>query len=348
MPDNESKVPDDVSPEPEDRAEQAVDAADAEDVEGAEDDREAEAPPELGHTPADSATMDDPAPGETVALPPEDVEYVDLVKIHNVGSIAEARLVKGTLESFHIPSVVEDDVMETLQGFLPSQLDGIDIFVPAEFEARARAVLCERGIVCGLDQKEVEAFLAEKVVPAFEGGEAEREALGAALAEAPSRDFRREVLARIARRGKAGLEIVRDLLRSACRAGATEPRAEAEGASDLHPLVADVPKLADSGTFGPEAPVAIVSDLARLASDPSPEVRRRAAAALGRIRGAGAGAALVTLLDDPERDVRDEAIESLFALSSGETFGYDPDADPGRQHEPIARWREWVRENPAA
>ncbi len=285
--------------------------------------------------------------GAGAAGEPE-VEYVELVKIHNVATVQEARLIKGLLESADVPCVVEDDVMETLHGFIPSQLDGIDILVPATFGERAKELLCTEGIVCGVDPKAVALFIEEKVKPAFGGDEAAVAVLHEALSR-QNRDFRHDVVGRLARAGEPGFELARALVVRACESAADPGATPEESVEESRgPVHVDVARLVDEGRLGPKGPPALVLDLARLAADERPVVRRCAAAALGRIRGAGAGKALVALLDDADGTVRDEALESLYTLSSGETFGYDPDREPAKQHEAIANWREWVREHPAA
>jgi len=91
-----------------------------------------------------------------------------------------------------------------------------------------------------------------------------------------------------------------------------------------------------------------VADLERLAKDERAAVRRRVAAALGRIRGAGAGKVLVLMLDDRDGEVRDESLESLYSLSGGETFDYDPERAAAQQEDALLQWREWVTGNPGA
>lgn len=289
----------------------------------------------LGHTPAEGATSDEAA-DSSAAGDDEDVEYVELAKIHNAADVNEARLVKGILETASVPVHLEVDAAETMTGLTGEQLDGIDIFVPVEFASRAKQVLADQGIACGVDPQRAAAFFEERILPAArrDASEAQVASLASDLAK-ESREFRHDVIARLAALGLDGLESLRALLRAAAHA-------------EESPLVFDVPRVVDEGHFGSKAPLRLAGDLAHLASDPDPKVRRRAAAALGRLRGAGAGATLVTLLSDPDRDVRDEALESLYVLSNGETFDFDPERDPAKQEAALIRWREWARDNPAA
>ena len=291
---------------------------------------EAEPPPELGHAPADSATHDEPEGLDTT-----DVEYVELHKIHNVAARAEARLLKGLLEENGIPCVVEDDTIDTLDGYVGGQLDGIDILVPVEFVEKARDTLAAEGIACGVDEAQALEFFDRYVRPAA-GGSEEACRTAAQMLGKQMRDFRQHVLHLLAALGRDGATAARGMLRAACRA------------PDDSPLVHDIPKAIERGRFGKETPLVTVNDLARLGRDPSPHVRRRVATALGRLRGAGAGPPLVSLLSDAAREVRDEALESLYLLSGGETFGFDPEADPRTQEPAIVRWRDYVRQNPGA
>lgn len=301
----------------------------AEEGEGEEEDG-----PRIGHIAADSATSDEPE--ADVVGDPAEVDYVELAKIHNVKDIHEGRLVKGILESFHIPCVIEGDVTDTLQGMLPAALDGIDVFVPASFAAKAKLVLCERNIVCGIDSKRLQELLEEgRLARAEKGDAAAREEVLRPLSE-ETRDHRHEALQRIGRRGREGLELVRALTRDAIRL---------DGES---PLVLDVATIADHGAFGKHWNLLFADDLAKLGKEAEARVRKRAAQALGRLRGAGAAPILVGLLSDDDAEVRDEALESLYALSGGETFDFDPALSAEGQPEAVAAWRGWLRDNPGA
>src|SRR5207302_1948282 len=103
------------------------------------------------------------------------------VKIHSPPDNGTALVLKGVLEAAGVPchindpglygGVIENDSAETLDGFVPAQLDGIDVFVPTEFEPRARELLRQEGFAAGFDVREVDSFFDEKVAPALRGGE---------------------------------------------------------------------------------------------------------------------------------------------------------------------------------
>lgn len=293
----------------------------------------AEEPPRIGHTAADSRTSDDP--DADVVDDPADVDYVELVKVHNCRDRHEARLVKGILEDAEIPCALEDDVTETLEGLTGAHLDGIDVFVPADYDKKALQVLADNGIIVGVDETRIQAVLGEDLDKALGGDGAARTALARALGE-QTRDLRHEALARLGRRGAAGLGLAHALLRDAVRA------------PEDTPLAGDVATLADQGAFGKDAPLLFVNDLAKLDKEKEPRVRARVARALGRLRGAGAAAPLVDLLSDDDATVRDEALEGLYALSGGETFDFDPELSPGAQEPAVVAWRAWLRDNPGA
>jgi hypothetical protein len=283
----------------------------------------------LGRSPADSATTDEPEGEHTE----DEIEYTELAKVFNAPDRGTAKLVKAIFEEAQIPSVIEDDASDTLDGIVGAQLDGIDVFVPAEFAERARALLDEAGIAGRFDRREMQAFFEQEVVPALRAGAgAPPRALAEKLGE-KGREFRHAVITALGREGAQGAQLARALLGEAVRL-------------EENPLVVDVPSLADAGHLGREAPLQVLDDLARLAADPAAPVRREVARALGFMRRAGAGATLVTLLGDRDAAVRDEALESLYSLSGGETFDFDPDVDPAKQQAAIVRWREWVRDNP--
>ncbi|HVY61053.1 MAG TPA: HEAT repeat domain-containing protein [Planctomycetota bacterium] len=277
----------------------------------------------------------------------EGAEYVELTKIHNVRDRSEGQLVRSILESFHIPCVIEDQDADVLSGLLPNELDGIDVFVPADYAERAKLVLCERNIVCGIDQKR----LADLMGAATDGAAtdaAKRAALLQALGE-ETRDYRHEALSTIGKRDHAGFELLRALLADAVR---IEDRvvkgAEGQDEKTAFPVASDIAYLTDLGTFGKDNALLILADLGKLAKDPDPKVRARVARALGRLRGVGAGPELVDFLLDDDAGVRDEALESLYALSQGETFDFDPDLSPASQEAAIKAWRAWARDNAAA
>jgi hypothetical protein len=301
-------------------------AGETEEAEGADEEAEGEGEGEeaLAEAAAEGGAAD--AEGE---------DYVELVKIHNVRDANEAHLVKSILESFHIPCETEDAGMDNFGGILPTQLDGVDVYVPAQFEAKAKAVLCERNIVCGIDKGRLEALLADAGDEVAQDA-GKRASLLARIGD-ETRDYRHEALSAIGKRGgKGGFELLRALLRDALRsdAGAT--------------VAMDVAALTNLGAFGRERALLVLDDLDRIAKDPDAGVRKRAATALGRLRGVGAAPALVDLLGDDDAGVRDEALESLYALSQGETFDFDPEMTPASQEQAIARWRAWVRDNPGA
>jgi len=264
----------------------------------------------------------------------EGVDYVELVKIHNVRGADEAHLVRGILESFHIPCTTEDAAIDNFGGVLPSQLDGIDIFVPVGFTEKAKAVLCERNIACGVDPAKMEALLAEATLAAAQD-DAKRAAIAARIG-GEQRDFRLEALGRIGKRGADGVALIRALLKQGLRADETAR------------VALDAAALANLGAFGKETALLVLDDLDHVKKDPDAAVRKRAATALGKLRGIGAGAALVELLGDVDAGVRDEALESLYAISGGETFDFDPELTPATQDAAIARWRAWAHENAAS
>jgi hypothetical protein len=323
----------------------------AAETEAAQDEGEdEEGEPHLSATAADSATTDVPPESED-----DEVEYVDLVKIHNVESRHEAKLLKGILEQASVPCMIEDDAADLLDAVSGAQLDGIDIFVPAEFAARAMAVLGEAGIACGLDKGRIDALYEEKVAPAAHAG-GEAWATLAAMLEGEARDVRHELLVRLGVSGKNGLECARGLLGIALRAPAPAPAArdegeegeDEEGGAAASPLLSDIPLLAEEGRLGRDAPLIITGELTTAVRDPSALVRRRAASALGRLKGALAVPVLISVLADADAGVRDEALESLYRLSNGETFDFDPEADPATQEGAIVRWRDWAKRNPEA
>src|SRR5207237_7318287 len=139
---------------------------------------------------------------------------------------------------------------DTLDGLSAGHLDGIDIFVPADFAQRARTALREQGVATGVDEGRVTEVLAAHAEKALAGDAAARAALAGELA-AELRDLRHEILVRLVRRGPAGVDLVRALMR--------------EGASgaDETPLVNDVAALANQGILGDNGTLLVVDELAK-------------------------------------------------------------------------------------
>lgn len=79
----------------------------------------------------------------------------------------------------------------------------------------------------------------------------------------------------------------------------------------------------------------VSASLRGLIEDPRPELRREVAIALGRFRDGQSAEGLVTLLSDPDEEVRESAHWALVNLS-GLHFALDPD-----------RWRRWLEEETA-
>lgn len=285
----------------------------------------------LGQSAAASATSDMPE-----AVPADaEIRYTELARVHNARDLAEAMLIKGTLESFHIPCAIEEGVGADMAFLSGAHLHGVDVFVPPELVAQARDVLCERGIACSVDDDRLQE-LAGRLDAAADDAEA-LDALVADLEAEPRRDLRHAVLERLAHRGPAGLECgLKMLERSIDREGEEDPQ-----------VFRDLAILIDRGVFGGAASLTAVGRLSRLAGADRAAVRQRAARGLRKVRGAGASAALVTLLSDEEEAVRDEACEALYFLTRGVSHGFKPDGPEEERRASVERWRAWQQQYPS-
>ncbi|GIW71388.1 MAG: hypothetical protein KatS3mg102_0930 [Planctomycetota bacterium] len=285
---------------------------------------------QLLHRAAESRTTDEPPPSGD-----ETVEYVELVPVYNAADLTEAQLVKGLLESAQVPCAIEDDASGALTDALTgARLDGTDVFVPAAYVEAARRVLAAHGYAAGIDRERA-TELVQLLEAALGGGEQERARFLEALEEEPSRETRLAVLRALER-----LPHLEEAIATLVRASLN---AEEEGRvlEDLALLVAEreMPRTLAAR---------LAADLAEATRSDSAARRRRAATALGKLRGVGAARSLVALLEDPDESVRDAAIESLYALTGGESFGYEPDAPPAERAAAVERWRAWLAKNPEA
>ena len=79
--------------------------------------------------------------------------------------------------------------------------------------------------------------------------------------------------------------------------------------------------------------------LLELLSDPSAEVRRRTAMALGKIGDPGILPGLVSLYLDPIPEVQAEAAEAVWRITGGDD-GFEPELAPEEKARILHRWRK--------
>ncbi len=84
-----------------------------------------------------------------------------------------------------------------------------------------------------------------------------------------------------------------------------------------------------------------LEDVIELAWDPSPAVRRNFCLAAGRLESHTLLPCLVSLLDDPEEEVRYEASGALYGITHKD-FDYDSEAPAEERALAVARWKEWL------
>lgn len=87
--------------------------------------------------------------------------------------------------------------------------------------------------------------------------------------------------------------------------------------------------------------VKMIEDLVELAWDPSPSVRRIFCLAAGQLSAEPLLPPLVSLLADPDEEVRYEASGALYGLVHLE-FGFDSEASAEERALAVARWNEWL------
>ncbi|GEM_PF-4690702 len=85
----------------------------------------------------------------------------------------------------------------------------------------------------------------------------------------------------------------------------------------------------------------MLEDLVELAWDPSSSARRNFCLAAGQLSADPLLPPLVSLLDDPDEDVRYEASGALYGLVHLD-FDYDSEAPAEERALAVARWKEWL------
>jgi hypothetical protein len=233
-----------------------------------------------------------------------------MIRIFSTDSHPQAGMIKSLLEGRGIPANIagEYDYLALPE----TRPDGYRVEVAAILEERARQALCIAGIVCQVEPGEVEALIRDHVRPAMEKGVDGAGDLISLLSM-----NKKEVVARVGEIiVKEDLPFLETLLARACESG--EERV----------VRALMPSLGDPG---------------RLLSGTSGRARAFAAgaAALRKEWREDAMRVLVDLLEDPDEDVRGEAIEGLFSVT-GEDLGYEPDAPPEERERIVGLWRDRV------
>jgi hypothetical protein len=88
---------------------------------------------------------------------------------------------------------------------------------------------------------------------------------------------------------------------------------------------------------------ALVDAIAEGLAEPDPIIRKNLVSALGYTDMDEAFPCLVFCLDDPDEEVRQEALDALFFRTS-EDFGFDPDAPEKEREEALKKWRKWLKD----
>lgn len=248
-----------------------------------------------------------------------------LVPVMVTSNISQAQYIKALLEGSQVQAWIQNEHTHATWGGIDfwEWKGGVYVVVPREEEERAREVLCLRGVVCKIAPGEVDGLLEGHVRPAMRAGSGGAKGLVPTLA-LNKKEVIREVVQTVAEE-EGGLHFVETVLQEAISQGEDWLAARLAGSLD--------------GLDAAEV-VAIPS---RLASVIDGEARRRGAAAIAQMsrHAAEATRILVSLLDDPEVKVREEAIEGLFSLV-GEDLGFEPDDPPEERARVIQRWRERI------
>lgn len=246
-----------------------------------------------------------------------------LVSVISADSVLQAHFVKSMLEGSRIPTWIQGEFSHALWGGVDlwESKQGVHVVVSEKDEELARKVLCARGIVCQVTPGEVETLLQDHVLPAKRSGAEGIEKLIPILAM-----NKKEVLASVVRlvaeKESHGIRFLESVLAEAVEQG--EEWLAARLADSLDGMnISGLPK--------------------RLAAVSDGERRALAASVISRLRRLGRESlgTLVDLLEDPYLQVRNEAIEGLFAMTE-QDYGYEPEAPPEERARAIEEWRAQI------
>ncbi|MBI4617496.1 MAG: HEAT repeat domain-containing protein [Planctomycetes bacterium] len=245
--------------------------------------------------------------------------------IHCISAAAADRVIE-ILGSAGIPASRDPE---------PIVADGVPLHavaVPPAHFLRARSVLLDESaeiVVCGrwgeepiltaAERREASSLFRELVPGGVTGAKVrasvEEFYLGAAAPE------RRRAIEALALLGEEGRDAAFRLLGEACRGNEAEPLWELAGFLGRRPIPA-----------WPEA-------FLELLRDPEPQVRARAATAMGKAGDPSALPHLVRLYLDPSPEVQAEAADSVWRIA-GEDDGFHPDLEPREKTRIVEEWRK--------
>ena len=262
--------------------------------------------------------------GAEVAVP----SYTELSRVYDARTEKDLRFAHTLIEGADIP------VFSNAARVGSHAFPYLAVLVPVDFAEKARAVLRENGLLkTPVDEAALAAVWAKDVVPALAGGQAASLASAIALEPGP---LRAAVFEGLEEAGPIGLTVLRDLALSLAARGPREPAREAAG------------YLAACEAFRDRRGELIAALGAIAARGADADLAARVIGAVERFLGsADAERALVPLLEHANAGVRDAAIEALYAVSGGETLGFEPDAAEDARRAAVRRWRErvggWLR-----
>lgn len=242
------------------------------------------------------------------------------VTVFLANDILQAQLVKSMLEGSRIGAWIQAEGTHKTWGGIDfwENKSGVGIQVAEMEEEMARKVLCLRGVVCQVTPGEVDSLMIDHVLPAASAGADAAKGLVGVLAL-----NKKEVVAAVVHRlhesGEVGTRFLEAVLVEACRSGETRLTGSLAQALD------------EAGS-----PV-LPSRLTELVGEDGRVGAAWAIAHMKKHRTEAMGA-LIFLLDDPDAEVRSEAIEGLFSLE-GKDFGFEPDAPPEKRAAAVERWR---------
>jgi hypothetical protein len=243
-----------------------------------------------------------------------------LVPVLDAESMPQAGMIRAILEGRRIPCNIRGEygtlIGVGMAGDLGMERGGIVVEVPDHLEARAREILCGAGIACRIEPGEVETVLRDHALPAMRQGIPGAGDLVPVLV-LNKREVVTEIVLRIA---SEDLPFAEAVLVQACVQGEAYLAGIISRAIDeMH--VPDLPGSILSVTEGRARAIA-AGAVARMRRHEDETVR-----------------ALVSLLEDPDEEVRTEAIEGLFSITET-TLDYEPDAPEEEREKAVERWKK--------
>ncbi len=256
-------------------------------------------------------------------------DKLDFVTVLTSDTAFSLEPAKSLLEQGGVMSIIRRESVSAACGLeLPLNGGGPELRVPSNAQEEAEKILCENGYVCQVSGDAVDRVMKRVIRPAVESGTFDGPDILRLLSNQPS-DFRLPVFeATVGLDG--GPSFLIQLLSVSLIQG-VDPEEESVR-RDL------------SRILGRSHTDAAASEVSKCLVDSTDiEARKRIARTLGRFDARECADQLVSLLDDEDRAVREEALDALYFRSGGRSFGFKSDEEPELRALAVKKWERWAK-----